>query len=121
MLAIARPEPPLPGIWAANENPNQAKAGCAAQARPAGRAFWTGSARISRAGLLHVTPELSEQYTPQLLHYDISGVIDFLQGLLPPARRVVARMYYRGKAKKRLHLFQSDQAISSAAEESTSE
>lgn len=66
-----------------------------------------------RAGLIHVAPELSEQYTPQLLNYDLSGVINFKKGCYT-GQEVVARMYYRGKAKKRLHLFQSDQAITAA-------
>ena len=29
------------------------------------------------AGIVHVTPKLSEEFTPQLLNYDISGLIDF--------------------------------------------
>lgn len=61
-----------------------------------------------RAGILHVTPELSEQYTPQLLNYDISGVINFRKGCYT-GQEVVARMYYRGKAKKRLYLLQTSQ------------
>lgn len=56
-------------------------------------------------GEIHVTAELSEIYTPQLLNYDISGVIDFEKGCYT-GQEVVARMYYRGKAKKRLFLLQ---------------
>ncbi len=117
VLAIAGPEPRFE-IWAANENPNQAKLDALLRQGPAGELLdW--QRQDFRAGLLHVTPELSEQYTPQLLNYDISGVINFRKGCYT-GQEVVARMYYRGKAKKRLHLFQSDQAISSAAEKPTS-
>jgi len=66
-----------------------------------------------RAGVVHVTPELSEQYTPQLLNYDISGVINFKKGCYT-GQEVVARMFYRGKVKKRLYLFKSEKAIDSA-------
>lgn len=62
------------------------------------------------AGSVHITPELSEKYTPQLLNYDISGVIDFNKGCYT-GQEVVARMHYRGKAKKRLFLASSSHAI----------
>ncbi len=54
-------------------------------------------------GVIHVTKELSEEYTPQLLNYDISGLIDFKKGCYT-GQEIVARMYYRGTAKKRLYL-----------------
>lgn len=71
-------------------------------------------AQQMRAGELHVTPELSEEYTPQLLNYDISGVINFKKGCYT-GQEVVARMFYRGQAKKRLFLFESSQPIVEAA------
>lgn len=55
------------------------------------------------AGIAHVDARMSGNYTPQLLNYDLSGVIDFKKGCYT-GQEVVARMYYRGKAKKRLHL-----------------
>lgn len=55
------------------------------------------------AGLIHVTPAMSEEYTPQLLNYDLTGVIDFRKGCFP-GQEIVARMHYRSKAKKRLSL-----------------
>lgn len=58
------------------------------------------------AGMIHVTKELSEEYTPQLLNYDISGLIDFKKGCYT-GQEIVARMYYRGTAKKRLFLASS--------------
>lgn len=117
VLAIAGPEPRFE-IWVAGENPNQAKLDELLRSGPAGELLdW--QRQDFRAGLLHITPELSEQYTPQLLNYDISGVINFRKGCYT-GQEVVARMYYRGKAKKRLHLFQSDQAVASAAVEPAS-
>lgn len=71
-------------------------------------------AQQMRAGELHITPELSEEYTPQLLNYDISGVINFKKGCYT-GQEVVARMFYRGQAKKRLFLFESSQPVVEAA------
>ena len=67
------------------------------------------------AGIVHITPELSEKYTPQLLNYDISGVIDFNKGCYT-GQEVVARMFYRGQAKKRLFLASSSHAVSGHSE-----
>ena len=58
------------------------------------------------AGVVHVTAEMSEQYTPQLLNYDQSGVVDFKKGCYT-GQEVVARMHYRAQAKKRLYLLQA--------------
>ena len=58
------------------------------------------------AGVVHVTAETSEQYTPQLLNYDQSGVVDFKKGCYT-GQEVVARMHYRAQAKKRLYLLQA--------------
>ena len=55
------------------------------------------------SGTVHVDQSISERYTPQLLNYDISGVVDFDKGCYT-GQEVVARMHYRGKAKKRLFL-----------------
>jgi len=63
------------------------------------------------AGIIHVTPQLSEEYTPQLLNYDISGLIDFKKGCYT-GQEIVARMFYRGTAKKRLFLADSSHTIS---------
>lgn len=63
------------------------------------------------AGMIHVTPALSEEYTPQLLNYDISGLIDFKKGCYT-GQEIVARMYYRGTAKKRLFLASSNIELS---------
>ena len=59
------------------------------------------------SGVAHVGPASSEQYTPQLLNYDISGVINFSKGCYT-GQEVVARMHFRGKPKKRLFLFNGE-------------
>lgn len=64
-------------------------------------------------GVVHVSPETSEIYTPQLLNYDISGVINFSKGCYT-GQEVVARMHFRGKPKKRMFLFSGDQEFSPA-------
>lgn len=63
-----------------------------------------------RAGIVHVDSATTEEFTPQLLNYDISGVIDFKKGCYT-GQEVVARMFYRGVAKKRLFLVSSDRPI----------
>lgn len=55
-----------------------------------------------RDNIVHVTPAQSEIFTPQLLNYDINGVIDFKKGCYT-GQEIVARMYYRSEAKRRLH------------------
>ena len=62
-------------------------------------------------GIFHVTPKNSEKYTPQLLNYDVSGIIDFKKGCYT-GQEIIARMFYRGKPKKRLFLLASDKSIS---------
>ncbi len=55
------------------------------------------------AGMIQLTPEQSGLYTPQLLNHDINGTVDFRKGCYT-GQEVVARMHYRGTAKKRLYL-----------------
>ncbi len=62
------------------------------------------------AGIFHVDAALSEEFTPQLLNYDISGVIDFKKGCYT-GQEVVARMFYRSTAKKRLAVLSSPRSI----------
>lgn len=63
-----------------------------------------------KAGIAHVDQDSSEEYTPQLLNYDVSGVVDFNKGCYT-GQEVVARMYYRGKPKKRLYLLSSESKV----------
>tara|TARA_R100001377_G_scaffold78999_1_gene56988 strand:- start:1482 stop:2432 length:951 start_codon:yes stop_codon:yes gene_type:complete len=54
-----------------------------------------------RQGIVHIHPDIQESYTPQLLNYDLTGHIDFKKGCYT-GQEIVARMHYRGTAKKRL-------------------
>lgn len=67
------------------------------------------------AGIIHVTPTMSEEFTPQLLNYDISGLIDFTKGCYT-GQEIVARMFYRGTAKKRLYLASSSDTINAGSQ-----
>ena len=58
-------------------------------------------------GIAHIHERISEQFTPQLLNYDVSRVVDFKKGCYT-GQEVVARMYYRGTPKKRLYLLSSE-------------
>ena len=55
------------------------------------------------AGRAHVSAPHSEAFTPQLLNYDLSGIVNFQKGCYT-GQEVVARMHYRAEAKKRLFL-----------------
>jgi len=51
--------------------------------------------------IFHVDTASTELYLPETLNYDLSGIINFNKGCYT-GQEVVARMYYRGKGKKRL-------------------
>lgn len=53
----------------------------------------------------------SEKYTPQELHLDRNGYVSFTKGCYT-GQEIVARMHYRGKQKKLLHLIVTDSAVS---------
>lgn len=63
-----------------------------------------------RAGIIHVTSARSEQFTPQVLNYDLDGTISFRKGCYT-GQEVVARMHYRGKAGKRLYRLLAQTAV----------
>lgn len=54
-----------------------------------------------RQGIVHIHPDIQESYTPQLLNYDLTEHVDFKKGCYT-GQEIVARMHYRGTAKKRL-------------------
>jgi tRNA-modifying protein YgfZ len=56
-------------------------------------------------GLYRLQSKDSALYTPQELNYDQLGYISFTKGCYT-GQEIVARMHYRGKAKKRLYLLQ---------------
>ncbi len=56
-----------------------------------------------RQGIVHISPVMQDSYTPQLLNYDLNGSVDFKKGCYT-GQEIIARMHYRGAAKKRLFL-----------------
>ena len=54
---------------------------------------------------IRLQSEASALYTPQELNYDQLGHISFTKGCYT-GQEIVARMHYRGKAKKRLYLLE---------------
>lgn len=64
-------------------------------------ADWWRLADIA-SGIAHVHSGQQERFTPQLLNYDINNTIDFKKGCYT-GQEVVARMYYRAEAKRRLY------------------
>jgi len=59
------------------------------------------------AGIVHISPATQEMYTPQVLNYDICGLVDFKKGCYT-GQEIVARMHYRATAKKRLYHLVAD-------------
>ena len=74
---------------------------------------WTRIEILS--GVIHITPALSEDYTPAQLNYDISGVVDFKKGCYT-GQEIVARIFYRSTPKKRLYPLSADAQLASEAE-----
>ena len=74
---------------------------------------WTRLEILS--GVIHITPALSEEYTPAQLNYDISGVVNFKKGCYT-GQEIVARMFYRSTPKKRLYPLHAETPLASDAE-----
>jgi folate-binding protein YgfZ len=62
-----------------------------------------------RTGQAHPDVSQSELFTPQLLNYDINGVIDFKKGCYT-GQEIVARMFYKADAKRRLYYLDNNRA-----------
>jgi tRNA-modifying protein YgfZ len=58
-----------------------------------------------RRGIARITATTAGELLPQQLNYDLSGHINFRKGCYP-GQEVIARMHYKGKAKRRLLLVQ---------------
>jgi len=71
-----------------------------AESEQADASFW--ELADIEAGIVHIGPAMQEIYTPQLLNYDICGLVDFKKGCYT-GQEIVARMHYRATAKKRLY------------------
>ena len=51
-------------------------------------------------GFIHISPQLSEEHTPQALNYDLSGIIDFSKGLLYWSRNYSQNALSREREKE---------------------
>lgn len=67
-----------------------------------------------RAGLGRVEGPTIEEFLPQMLNFDITGHVSFNKGCYT-GQEIVARLHYRGKAKRRMYLAQLDSATPPAA------
>jgi hypothetical protein len=72
---------------------------------PVPESIWT--AADIRTGQAHPDLSQSEVFTPQLLNYDINGAIDFKKGCYT-GQEIVARMFYKADAKRRLYYLNSE-------------
>lgn len=57
-----------------------------------------------RRGLVRTTAELSGNYVPQVLNYDLAGLLNFRKGCYI-GQEVVARLHYKGKSKRRCGVY----------------
>jgi folate-binding protein YgfZ len=55
------------------------------------------------AGIGRIEAATVEQFIPQVLNYDLTGHISFSKGCYT-GQEVIARLHYRGRAKRRMHL-----------------
>ncbi len=69
-----------------------------------------------RRGIARITAATAGELLPQQLNYDLSGHINFRKGCYP-GQEVIARMHYKGKAKRRLVLVQLPAGATASAGE----
>lgn len=62
-----------------------------------------------RAGKVQIVKKTSNLFTPHMLNFDLTGVIDFQKGCYP-GQEIIARTHYRGKSKRRTKLIQTSKA-----------
>ena len=82
-----------------NEHSSDLISAIQAQSAQADAGMW--NIEDIKSGIAHIGPGTSEQFLPEALNYDLSGVIDFNKGCYT-GQEIIARMFYRGTAKKRL-------------------
>ncbi len=91
-------------VWGSAEKLNTLKATLGSKLSHGDIVSWTEAENLS--GIAHITEDMSEEFTPALLNYDISGVVDFKKGCYT-GQEIVARMFYRSTPKKRLFALQA--------------
>ena len=69
-----------------------------------------------RSGVPTIEAATAEQFVPQMLNYELVGGVDFSKGCYP-GQEVVARSQYRGTIKRRMFLFDCDDALAAAGQE----
>jgi len=62
-----------------------------------------------RRGLVRTTAELSGKHVPQVLNYDLAGLLNFRKGCYI-GQEVVARLHYKGRSKRRCGIYTSTEA-----------
>ena len=67
-----------------------------------------------RAGIGRVEGPNIEELLPQMLNFDVTGHVSFTKGCYT-GQEIVARLHYRGKAKRRMYLGQSEGPAEAAA------
>jgi len=98
------------GLWLGQHR--QVRVLSANEPDPAGTAvgpqqWW--SAEVA-AGLPQVFAATSEHFTAQMLNLDLVGGVSFTKGCYT-GQEVVARSHYRGRVKRRLQCFSTDQTV----------
>ena len=64
-----------------------------------------------RAGVAEIYGAQSEQFTPHMLNLDLLGAVSLDKGCYT-GQEIIARTYYRGASKRRLHRFVSSEPVS---------
>ncbi|MCE5180187.1 MAG: folate-binding protein YgfZ [Betaproteobacteria bacterium] len=77
------------------------------QATPAGSACWEWLEIL--AGIPVILPPTQEQFTPQMVNFEMIGGVSFNKGCYT-GQEIVARTQYLGKVKRRLYLAHIDSA-----------
>jgi hypothetical protein len=54
------------------------------------------------AGIPWITPEIQDEFTPQMVNLDLIGALSFTKGCYP-GQEIVARTHYLGKLKQRMY------------------
>lgn len=79
-----------------------------AEAQATARCAWR--ALELRRGLFRLHAGEQDRHLPQALNYDTAGLISFTKGCYT-GQEVVARLHYRGRAKRRLALFELEAGV----------
>lgn len=87
-------------LWLSDDSAIDHWQGLASEARIISSSTW--DALAIDAGIADVCAATSEELIPQMLNYDAIGAVNFKKGCYT-GQEVVARLHYRGTAKRRLY------------------